>query len=138
MYDEVIDLKASEILSQHWMRHATADGQMHYVLTGVLAPHLKATGADWQQRTLRASVPIQGLDSGKKFVASQWAPSISLAAIDADAATTNPGWAIDGFGLVSPNLPADHVVLDVQTAVRAASCVLLRMTYQIALVGTIT
>jgi hypothetical protein len=135
VYDEVVNLPAADIHSSHWVRTATADGQQQYLLTGVLAPHLKASGPDWHQRTLRATIDIGGLAAGQNFVASQWAPSVSLAAVDAEAATTNAGWAIDGFELVGPNLPANQVVLDVHTAVRDSSCYLLRLTYQIVLVG---
>jgi hypothetical protein len=134
VYDEVVTLSANDIHSQHWVRTAIADGQQQILLTGVLAPHLKASGPEWHQRTLRAAIPIGGLD-GQNFVATQWAPSVSIAAVDAEAATSNAGWAIDGFALVTPNLPASQVVLDVQTAVRDSSCYLLRMTYQIVLVG---
>lgn len=82
-------------------------------------------------------MPIGRLD-GRKFTASLWAPSVSLAAINSEGATTNQGWAIDGFEVVTPNAPNDHVTLDVHTAVRNANCLLLRMTYQITLVGSLS
>lgn len=138
MYDDIVKLAPENIHTPHWLRTATADGLHQYVLTGVLAPHLPGIGNEWQQRTLRATIPLGGLAEGQRFTASQWAPAVAAAALNSDGETTRPGWAVDGFTLVDPNVPADRVVLDVRTAVRDANCKLLRMTYQITLVGTIT
>lgn len=137
MSEEVVTVPASGIHAQHSVRTTTADGQTLYTLTGVLAPHLQGDSTEWHPRTLRASIPIGGLDSGQKFTASQWAPAVSVAAANADGAPANPGWAIDEFGLANPNVPNDHVTLEVKTAVRDASCLLLRVTYTITMVGSI-
>ena len=45
---------------------------------------------------------------------------------------------IDRFELATPNGPNDHGTHDVHTTVRDASCVLLRMTVQITLVGSLS
>lgn len=137
MYDELVRLPPGNTRSPHSVRIDLADGSQQFTLTGVIVPHLPGPGPQWQQRTLRAMIPIPGLEDGQKLAATQWAPSVSLAAINADGAPGNPGWAIDGFDLVDPRQPADHLTLDVQTAVRDADCRLLRMTYQILVVGSI-
>lgn len=135
MYEDVVKLPTGDIHTPHCVRIATADGQVQYTLTGVLAPHLSGIGNEWCQRTLRSTLPLDGLD-GAMFTARQWAPSVAVAAANTDGPATNAGWAVDGFGLVDPETPCDHVVLDVYTSVRDAACRLLRITYQITLVGT--
>ena len=127
---DVVNLPADQIYTPHTVATTLPDGQTQLVLTGVIAPVLKGE-PEWKQRTLRAAIPL-----GRNFTATQWAPSVSLASIDSDAATSNPGWAIDGFGLVDAGNTSDHVTLEVQTAVRDPSNFLLRMTYNITLVGT--
>jgi hypothetical protein len=130
MADDIVNLPANEIYTAHSVATPLPDGQTQLVLTGVIAPVLKGE-PDWMKRTLRAAIPL-----GRTFTATQWAPSVSLAAIDSDAATSNPGWAIDGFELVDAGAASDHVTLEVQTAVRDPSNFLLRMTYHITLVGS--
>jgi hypothetical protein len=130
MADEVVNLPADQIYTSHIVATTLADGQTQLVLTGVLAPVLKGD-ADWKKRTLRAAIPL-----GRTFTVAQAAPSVSLASIDSDAPTSNAGWAIDGFTLGGAGTAADHVTLEVQTAVRDPSNFLLRMTYNITLVGS--
>ena len=83
MYDEVVDLPASEIYSGHSIITQLADGQTQIVLSGIIAPVLKAAGPEWTKRTLRATIPIGSLTAGQTFAATQFAPSVSLASIDA-------------------------------------------------------
>lgn len=129
---DTVTLTADQIGSPHVLRTALADGQQLVVLSGVLVATLKGgDGVEWAKRTVRASLPL-----GVTFSAAQWAPSVSIAAADVDAAADNPGWAVDGFALVDPQTAGDQVTLEVQTAVRHPSSFLLRLTYQITLVGT--
>ena len=132
-----VKLAADQISSAHVVRTALGTDQHLVVLSGVLIPNVKGSGTAWQQVTLRAELPITGLPAGQRFTASQWAPSVSIAAADQDAATDIPGWAIDGFGLVGADQPSTAVTLEIQTAVRDSSCFLLRVAYQVTLVGTI-
>lgn len=130
MADDVVNLPADQIYTPHIVATTLADGQTQLVLTGVLGPVLKGD-AEWTKRTVRAAIPL-----GRTLTVAQAAPSVSLASIDSDAPTSNPGWAIDGFGVVGVGAAAEHVTLEVQTAVRDPSNFLLRMTYSITVVGS--
>ncbi len=136
MYDEMIQISPNDVHSSGWIKTATADGQQHYLLTGVLVPHLKGGAGDWRHVTLRAAITIPDLAPGQQFVASQWAPFVAIAAAAEEVGDAVSGWAVDGCSLDAPDSPQPVITLDVQAAVRDVSAFLLRVSYSINVVGT--
>jgi hypothetical protein len=136
MYDEVIQVSPNDVHSTGWVKTATADGQQHYVLTGVIVPHLKGGAGDWRHVTLKASITLPDLAPGQQFVASQWAPFVAVAAVAEEVGDAVSGWAVDGYSLATPDTPQPVVNLEIQAAVRDVSAFLLRLSYSIHVVGT--
>ncbi len=135
-YDEIVHLSPNNIVTPHWTRVQAADDRYHYVLTGIMVPHLKGNGSDWRRLTLKASIVIPSIPDGKDFRARHWAPSVSLAAIGNDNVANNAGYAVDAYWLDTPWHPRRHVLLNVHSAVRDNDGHLFRMAYEISLTGT--
>lgn len=135
MYDEVIQVSADQVQQWGWVKTHLGDGQSQYLLTGVLIPTVKG-GGDWRKVTIRATIPLPDLGAGQTFTATQWAPTVSLAAVATEAGDSVSGWAVDGCSVVGANAPQTAVTLDVQAACRDVSSFLLRVTYSIVIVGS--
>lgn len=92
-------------------------------------------GADWRRLTLKAAIDIPAIPDGKDFKALHWAPGVSLAAISNDGTAKNAGYAIDSYWLETPWQPGQQALPNIHAAVRDGDGWILRMTYEINLVG---
>jgi hypothetical protein len=125
------------INSEHFLRLQLGGGMVAYTLTGVgVGGPMAGTGSDWIRGRLEFKVPVRGLVDGKALRLIHWAPFVALSSISNDRTATFAGWAVDGFGLVSPQIPirsSVNVFCDV--AIRDIDGFINRLSYNISLLG---
>lgn len=125
------------INSEHFLRLELGGGMVAYTLTGVVVGDpMMGTGSDWSRGRLEFRVPVRSLGNGKALRLRHWAPFVALSSISNDHTATFAGWAVDGFGLVSPqSLIRTSVAVFCDVAIRDSDGFINRLSYNITLMG---
>jgi hypothetical protein len=119
-------------------------GDRTYVgLTGVVLATLRGTSEEqWRGETFRISVSLRnaavdaGFPSTHWFRAVHWTAFATLSSIFNDEEANDAGWAVNAFRLEDPPLLRGAAPLIVETAVRDTDGFILRLGYNIAMLGT--
>jgi hypothetical protein len=133
--------------SQYWSYFDLPDGRRSYTLTGVAVctVHADADEGRFYRKDLYVIVDIPGLaasHAGSQFVPEHWAPFFCLNAISNDNAAINAAWAVDSWEVTQPGgtsveKPLRSVGYTVHLAVGDADGYILRVGYNISLVGRV-
>ena len=128
-----------QLSSQRSLSFATPADGTSYTLTGVaLLRYLddERPGSDWLRQSVDFDVFIPGFsepDFGLKI--DQWALLVTLNSISNDHEAINAGWAVDDFEIVFPEVVRNWVTVRAHLAVRDIDGYILRLGYQIHLLG---
>lgn len=112
--------------------------RVSYTLSGIVISNVPLTGPrhGWSREEGSFGVPLPELQPGRALHLERWAPFVTLSAISNDRTATNAGWAIDEFGIKSPQTPIQKWVnVFFKFAVRDIDGAILRLGYHVHLVG---
>ncbi len=125
--------------SQYYVYFPTANGSIHYTLTGVVETLVQgqATGTEFFRTQIIFNVPIPDLPSGKGLQLVHWAPFVTLNSISNDGVAENAGWAVDDFVVLNPGTISSTVTVQASLAVRDIDGFILRCGYELHLLGNI-
>jgi hypothetical protein len=128
-----------QLTSQFFVHFNTAEGLTSYTLTGVvlLTFQGEATGTDFLRVPFPFTVPIPDLPDEMGLQLVHWAPFVTLNSISNDGTAVNAGWGVDDFTILDTDRIADDVHMMANIAVRDIDGYILRLGYQIHLLGSI-
>lgn len=127
--------------SQYFSFFDLPNNQRAYTLTGVAVCTMQGGGGGrWKHERLYVIVPIPGLPGGQGLKLIHWAPFFTLNSISNDGVANDAGWAVDTWDWSLPpnkteNDPLTNVRYDVHCAVGDSDGFVLRVGYNIGLVG---
>jgi hypothetical protein len=131
-------IAAGQLVSESYVYFTTAEGLLAYTLTGLVPITFKGTaGNDFLRDTLQFEVPIRQLPIGKGLQLVRWAPFVTLNSISNDGTAVNAGWAVDDFTIPFTEAPMTAVSVKCDLAVRDIDGYVLRVGYQIHLLGSL-
>jgi hypothetical protein len=129
--------------SVHQLVMPSTGGRTFVHLTGVVQATLRGTSQEqWREETFRIYVNLDkaahdaGFPSTHWFRAVHWTAFATLSSIFNDEEANNAGWAVNAFRLEDPTILRSAAVLIVDTAVRDTDGYILRLGYNITMLGT--
>jgi hypothetical protein len=130
-------------VSPHFLVMPSTGGRTYVGLTGVVLVNLKGISeTQWRRETFRIILSLQdaaqaaGFPRTHWFRAVHWTAFATLSSIFNDNVANDAGWAIDAFRLVGASNLQGAAILDVDAAVRDTDGFILRIGYNITMLGT--
>jgi hypothetical protein len=125
--------------AQHHLRTTTGDGRVLYVLTGValIRDFHGTSDSAWVHGQLDFDVPIPDLPAGQGLRLAHWTTFAGLNAVANDGEGDDIAFAVDNFWLTETDRALRSARMHCGIAVRDVDGWLLRVGYNLNLLGTI-
>jgi len=125
--------------SEHWVHTQDPSGRELFILSGtcILNPPLQGPqdGSRWHRGQGAFEIPLRGLPTGQGLVVEQWAPTVLLGSIQNEHTAVDAGWAVDDFDLLRSAEAVSAVEVVFDWAVGDTDGYLMRITYQVTVLG---
>lgn len=122
--------------SKHWVLTPISKDLDQLILTGVIPISLKGKDQNWYRDTLQFYLALPLLED-KAFNIQHWAPFITINAIYNKDKSVNAGWAVDDFWGPGQSKNSRSISFFANIAIRDADGYLLRIGYNITLLGKV-
>ena len=133
----------AQFVTPHYLVMPSTGGRTCVALTGIVLATLKGISeTQWRRETFRILPSLSDARQAAGFPGNYWFRAVhgtafaTLSAIYNDNVANDAGWAIDAFRLVNLRTLLPHAILEVDTAVRDTDGCILRLGYNIAMLGT--
>jgi hypothetical protein len=133
----------AQFVTPHYLVMPSTGGRTYVALTGIVLATLKGISeTQWRRETFRILPSLSDARQAAGFPGNYWFRAVhgtafaTLSAIYNDNVANDAGWAIDAFRLVNLRTLLPHAILEVDTAVRDTDGYILRLGYNIAMLGT--
>ncbi|MGN7701534.1 hypothetical protein [Cellulosimicrobium sp. 22601] len=125
--------------SPHFVTFSTPDGQLVYVLSGVVLCTFGGGpgGGGWHHDTLTFDVPIPDLPARRGLRLRHWAPFVTLNTVANDGEGDNIAFGVDSFSVTNWDQVMRTVQVAANLAVRDIDGFVLRVGYRIDLLGSL-
>jgi hypothetical protein len=130
-------------VSPHFLVMPSTGGRTYVGLTGVVLVNLKGISETrWRHESFRIIFRLWDVAQAAGFPwwywfrAVHWTAFATLSSIFNDNVANDAGWAIDAFRLVDASNLQERAILEVDAAVRDTDGSILRIGYNITMLGT--